>query len=114
MGWLDRAVERGVKAGFDRFFKSGEFDKLVDDVVREELRKPKYAWFWFVKHMQARLLEVDRSLSAKRSFQIAKQAYREFLKDEKIEFGDPRYDWTRHGARELIHAYEIDHWESRP
>lgn len=112
MGWLDRAIGRGVKKGVEQavaeFAKRGKLDAIVLEV----LKQPRNKWFWFVKAMQARVMEVDKTLTGKRAWQIAAAAYREYLKDEKIAFGDPRYDWSRSGARDVIQAYEIDHWDA--
>jgi hypothetical protein len=45
---------------------------------------------------------------------MARDVYRQHLRDEKIEFGDPRFGWAANDARDLAQAYEIDHWEKRP
>lgn len=42
---------------------------------------------------------------------LASSAYREFLKSEKIIFGDPGYDWSGSSAREIADEFEADHWE---
>ena len=67
--------------------------------------------FRFLKWMQWEMQRVDPSLSAERSFAIAKETLRTNLADDKCEFGDPRFAWDEGGAIDLIHAYEIDHWE---
>lgn len=67
--------------------------------------------FRFIKWTQQRLQEADPRLPDKRAFFMAKECIREHLKDEQIEFGDPRFAWDREGARELVEAYQIDHWE---
>jgi hypothetical protein len=36
---------------------------------------------------------------------LPRDIYREFLADEKIEFGDPRYDWTYGGAGDIARNY---------
>lgn len=116
MGWfwdsIDRAIHRGARRGVekavDAFIASGELDRII----REMLAEPKFAWFWFIKEMQWRMMEVDKTLSGKRAWQLAIAAYRQHLEDEEIEFGDPRFSWDRDGARELIEAYEIEHWDA--
>lgn len=105
---IDRGVKKGVKQAVDNLITSGALDKAILDV----LAKPKFKWFWFVKHMQKRMMEIDKTLTGKRAYGIALNTYRDFLNEEKIEFGDPAYDWSEDAARDLIQAYEIDHWES--
>lgn len=95
--WLDDAVKRAI-----------------GEAVRNRLADPEFAFFHFIKHMQARLLRQDASLSSKASFAIAANTYHAFLADEKIEFGDPRFDWSKAGAETLIYEYEIANWEPRP
>lgn len=109
---IDRGVEKGVKQAIEEFTSGPKFAATLDRIVREQLAKPEYKWFWFVKHMQARLLEVDPTMGGKRAWQLAASTYREFLRSEKIEFGDPQYAWDRDGARDVIQEMEIDHWES--
>lgn len=112
-GWLKPSIDSGVKKGIDNYLEGPRFKSLLINIIDQELKKPKYAWFWFVKHMQARMMQVDKTLDGKRAWELALNAYREHLKDEKIQYGDDRYDWSKDGAYELIQAYEIDHWESR-
>lgn len=93
--------------------KSDWFADQVERVVREEFQKPEYAWFRFIKHIQGKLMKADPALDGKRAFEIARNVYNTHLRDEKIEFGDPRFGWTAADAHELAQAYEIDHWEPR-
>lgn len=81
----------------------------VQKIVAEYYRKSPR--FRFIKYMQAEMLRVDPTMSAKLSFGTARNTLNEHLIDERIEFGDERYAWDRGGAVDLIHAYEIDHWE---
>lgn len=108
-GWLKPSIDRGVKQGVERAIK--EYD--WGGAIRKVLAGPEYRWFWFVKAMQGRMMDVDPSMDGKLAFDVAMRAYRDFLKEEKIEFGHPDYDWSAAGARDLIEAMEIDHWESR-
>ena len=86
-------------------------NQLVADIFAEEVKKPEYACFRFVKMIQWHLKLADPTLPDKRTFEMAMGVWREFVRDEKVKFGDPRYDWTSAGARDLAQAYEIDHWE---
>lgn len=116
MFWLfDSAIKRGAEKGVDDFLASDRFKEMIGDVVkkiwREELAKPENAWFLFVKRIQNCLTEACPSLDDKASFDMARRVYFQHLRDEKIEYGDPRFDWSADGARDLALAYEIDHWE---
>lgn len=112
--FLKRAVDRGVKAGVEQavanFAKPGGG---LDKAILDALKAPKFKWFWFVKAMQARMLAVDPTMGNKKAYAVALNAYRDFLHEEKIEFGHPDYDWSDDGARDLIDDYEIDHWEAK-
>lgn len=85
---------------------------LVQSIFDEEVAKPEYAAFRFVKQIQAELQRVDKSLHDITAFKLAGGVYRQCLQDEKIAFGDPAYSWDAAAARDLAHAYEIDHWEA--
>lgn len=82
--------------------------ELVDDLWQNE---PRYR---FIKWMQWEMQRVDPNMSNERSFEVAKQTLILNLEDEKVDFGHPDYCWDEGGAKDLIHAYEIDHWESAP
>lgn len=119
MFWsFNNAVKRGVEQGVDSFLASDRFKTIVREttkrVWREELAKPENAWFLFVKRIQNALLAANPALTDEQSFVMARDVYRQHLRDEKIEFGDPRFGWTATDARDLAQAYEIDHWEKRP
>jgi hypothetical protein len=45
-------------------------------------------------------------VETKRLMQMAADTFRDFLADEKIDFGDPRYDWSDSGAQDIVHGYE--------
>lgn len=112
-GWFDwRAIDKRIERSVDEFLAGPKFAAIMDKAVLETLAKPEFDGFWFVKHMQARMMEVDKTLTGRRAWTIAATAYREYLSSKKIEFGDPQYAWDRVGARDVIQAMEIDHWES--
>lgn len=119
MFWpFDSAIRRGVKKGVDDFLASDRFKAMIRDAAKkvwlEELAKPENAWLVFVKRIQNCLLKADPSLTGKRSFDMALGVYRQHLRDENIKYGDPRFDWSADGARDLAQAYEIDYWEPTP
>lgn len=106
---IDRGVEHGVRQAMDQFTAPGG---KLDEMILAELKKPENRWFWFVKAMQAKMMTVDPAMDGKLAYDVAVSTLRDFLRDEKIKFGDPDYDWSDAGARDLIQAMEIDHWES--
>jgi hypothetical protein len=50
-----------------------------------------------VAHMKAASAEV--------ALPVAATIMSEFLEQERIEFGDPKYDWTEAGAKTLAKEY---------
>jgi hypothetical protein len=68
----------------------------------------------FVKWIQNEFQRVDATLSDRDAFNLAAQALRSHLEDEKVPFGHPDYAWDRDGAIAVAWAYEIDHWETKP
>lgn len=104
---IDQGVEQGVEKAINAYFESPQFDGLVADL----LRQPKYKPFWFMKHMQARMLREDPAMDVSKAFKTAQRTYWLFLDDEKTHFGDPRFDWSKAGAETLIEEYEIADWE---
>ncbi len=93
------ALEPLIKSAVEKVFKTA-----LDDLYENSPR------FRFVKWMQAELERVGKDMTHQQSFKMARDTLFEFLKDEKIEFGDSNFAWDRSAAIELIQAYEIDHW----
>lgn len=108
-GLAKRAAEKSV----DDFLASDDFKKAIRDrtaeIVREELKK--YPHFTFIKHTQRKLQSADPKMTDEKGFKLAKQVLQTHLRDEGIEYGDPRFGWAKADAYELAQAYEIDHWE---
>ena len=113
MTWLSRLIDRGVKRGVetgvqqavDSFIASGKLDKIIDEAIAAS------PFMQFVLAMKNEMLRVDPKMSGKAAWDTAMRVYRDFLNDEKTKFGDPAFDWSKGGAVDLIHSYEIDHWE---
>lgn len=105
MGWLDRSIKQTVDKAIAEVLP-----RHIDDAVdRAITNSPKIQ---FVKAMQMQMLGCDPKMGVREAWDVAVEALRNFLADEEIEFGDPRYDWSRDGAVTLIHEYEIHHWET--
>lgn len=112
MSLLDLFIKRKVKDTCERVIAEelpGIMNRVVQDVLRETWKTDPL--FRFIKWGQWELERADPTLDGKTSFEMAKDALRQHLKDEKIEFGDPRFAWDDEGARAVIHEYHIDHWE---
>ncbi len=68
--------------------------------------------FAFVKAMQQKLLSACPKMSPPTAWKMALNNLREYLAEEEIAFGDPRFDWTKQGAIDLITAREIEYWDN--
>ncbi|MCJ2128203.1 hypothetical protein [Methylobacterium sp. E-045] len=60
----------------------------------------------------AREIAAAGRLTARRSLQLAAEAYRAFVEGNGIEFGDEAYAWDEDAARLIAREYEINHWEA--
>lgn len=110
MGWADPLIKRTVERSVEAYFASDKFDDLMSRAIMDALRKnPRIK---FVKTMQMQMLGCDPKMDPREAWDAAVEALRNFLADEEISFGDPRYDWSRGGAVTIIHEYEIHHWET--
>lgn len=72
---------------------------------------PRYL---FVKDMQRHLIKCDPTMRPPIAWNIAARNLREFLADEGVSFGDPRFDWSPEGAIDLITSREIEYWDEAP
>lgn len=115
MFWLfDSAIRRGAEKGVDDFIASDRFKEIMREkvlaVVQDELAKVPH---WkFLKQIQSKLQHCDQKMTDEEGFHMAKHILQQHLRGERIEFGDPRFGWTRQDAYDLAQAYEIDHWEA--
>lgn len=107
MGLLDwtirRSVEKAVQETIDQ-----KLTEAINDAVDNNPR------IKFVKAMQMQMLGCDPKMDPREAWNAAVEALKLFCEEEGCKFGDPRFDWTRAGAVDLIHEYEIHHWESAP
>lgn len=60
----------------------------------------------FIVQMILALARRYPTLTTAKAMDLAAVSYREFMASEKIEYGDPRYDWTAAGAADLIAAVD--------
>lgn len=112
MALFDFLIKRAAENAVDEFFQSEKFDALLRNSIDEVLRKNPV--IRFVKAMQMEMIRIDPKMDMRAAWDVARGTLKDFIHDEKIEFGDWRYDWSSAGAISLIHTMEIDHWETAP
>lgn len=98
---IRRTVDKAVRETIDK-----KLDDAIDRAIRANPR------FQFVKTMQLQMLGCDPQMDPRKAWNIAVDNLNIFLADEGIQFGDPRYDWSRDAAVTLIHKQEMHYWES--
>lgn len=109
LGWLiGRTVKRAVHDTIEQHLRSDAFRNLVLTEFRAAMPH-----FDFVKQIQERLQEADPTMSDKRAYGHAELLFNEWCRDEQCKFGDPRFDWSREGARAVADE-DIAHWETAP
>lgn len=120
MGIIDRIVKNEVDAVIKREMGGmlkREIEKamlnIAEDAVRGVVQR---MWdtnphFRFIKWGQYELQRVDPTLTDEKAFYLSRDTINEHLADEKIKFGDDGYSWDEDGAKEIMQAYQIDHWE---
>lgn len=108
---FDRAIEQGVQRAANDYLASPKFaaqvDGVIDRILADLAKEPR---FIFIKHMARRYLERSPKLTTGQAWDHARDWLNDFLRGEKAEFGDPRYDWSREGARVLADE-DIQYWE---
>lgn len=98
---LESAMRSGIEAGLKK-----SAPRLVDTVFDALWNHP---WYPFIAGAQCRLIEAG--MKPKAAWELGRKVLIEYVRDEKVEFGDPRYDWGPQGGREVIQDCEIDHWD---
>jgi hypothetical protein len=110
MAWLDRIIHRSVKNSVDKAVASKSFYEKLDKLIIEELTRNHR--FQFVKAMQVELVKHAPTMSNRESWDLAKTTLIRFLRAEKCEFGDPRFDWSKQGAITMMHECELQYWDA--
>lgn len=101
---ISGAIEKGIADAFDR-----NGGRLVNIVLDSLWRHPAYP---AIVGGQLRLMETG--MAAREAWDMSRECLAAFLQVEKIEVGDPRFDWSPDAGRVLVEEFEIDHWESKP
>ena len=80
---------------------------IVDTVMRALFNHKAYA---LIAGGQLRLMQAG--IKPVKAWNMSRDCLAEFMKDEKVEFGDPRYAWDAEDGRVLVEEFEIQHWEA--
>lgn len=117
MNWFDKAVKRGIDKAIEEVAApSGIIEATIYDVLRDiALRNERFLGqrspAQFVWDMAFHMMRTDRTMRAPEAQARALAALGDFLRDEKIRFGDPAYAWDQHAAETLARELETAHWE---
>jgi hypothetical protein len=106
-----KVIDRIIRRTVDRAVKETIGQKITEAVDRAIESNPRIQ---FIKTMQMQMLSCDPKMDPREAWRAAVEALKSFCEDERCEFGDPRFDWSRDGAVTVIHEYEIHHWEPAP
>lgn len=101
---FDQAILAGVRAGADQ-----AAPKLVDVCLDALWSHP---WFPLIAGGQARLMEAG--VKPREAWALSRKVLLQWVKDEKITFGDPGYGWDATAGRLIIEECELEYWETRP
>ncbi len=122
MGWFDRAVKSGVDQAIAKASAPGgliqtRVGEIMDEVMRERAVKDQrvkgnLTATSFVWQAAFHLLRTDPHMKVTVARDRAAEAIREFLRDEKIKFGNKQYAWDQEAAETIAREYETDHWEA--
>ncbi len=111
---VDRALEDAAKPGG---LIETRMNEIIDDVLRKAARDNKkvagkLTATAFVWQVAFEFMRTDRSMEPMNAKALAVSTVRDFLRDDKIKFGDPAYAWDQDAAITLAREREIDHWEA--
>jgi hypothetical protein len=114
---FSRAVAAGVEQALqDAQRPGGLFDQAINDVLVQEAKKnaPVVGPLNLVQFVWQMAFEFIRAgdLKADDASKMAIDTLKEFLRAEKIRFGDPGYAWDQSAAVILARECAIDYWEA--
>lgn len=130
MSWFRRAINKGadqaVSETLTEAFKPGGWGDLklreivnvrMDEIIRKMAYNNEHAEGQlnptpFVWQCAFEFMRTDRSMKFQAAKALAISTVRQYLRDEKIKFGDTNYDWSWEGAKIIAREYETDHWET--
>lgn len=86
------------------------FEKMAIDQIRKT-DGPNLTEIGFTLQFAVCLYDAAGDMPWLQAKERASLALKEFYKSENILFGDPEYDWSSSGARQLAHDLEISYWD---
>lgn len=112
---LGRQIAQTVVEAAEELVRAGAFDDSITDVVVTTIRSAPDEGLTetgFILKMTVEVMAKSvPSLKFASAKKIAIRGYRDFLRENSVKFGDPGWDWSGAGAREIAHEYEIAYWE---
>lgn len=66
-------------------------------------------WYPFIVGGQIRLMETG--MAPAKAWELSRKTCHAFVREQKISFGDPAFDWSAAGGRTVVEDWEIEHWE---
>lgn len=105
---LSDALKDGVNSGLEKGLGKG-IDGLVQTVLNSLWKNPAYPVI-----AGGQCLLIEHGIDPAKAWGMSRECLISFLKDERIEFGNPDYGWSPDDGRALVQSYEIDHWEGKP
>lgn len=106
MGLFRKAINDGVSEGVSSAMK-GAVPNIVDSVLEALWKSPYYS---VIAGGQLRLIEAG--VAPQEAWKISCECLAQFLRGEKIKFGDDRYDWSFRAGITLVEEYEIEYWDA--
>lgn len=114
---IGRGIAEGLAQGLEEAAQpGGAFDKAIDKAMREvaderrelagNLRPSPFVW-----QMAFEFMRTDRSMTFAEAQDLAVDTLKDFLRDEKIKFGNPGYGWDQSCAITLARECQTDYWE---
>jgi len=114
---MSSLVAKAVEQAAADLVRSGAFDEAIFKIVADTVRRGRDAGLsetGFVMKMAVEIMDLSRpTIPFRAARRMAGAAYSEFLRENKIQFGEPGWDWSGASARLVVHEYETDHWDAR-
>ena len=114
---LGPSIGRGIASALDEASQpGGAFDQAIDRAVRG-MAENRTAYVGdltptgFVWQVAFEFLRTDKTMPASAARDLAVETLSDFLRDEKIKFGDAAYAWDQSAARTIARECEIEYWD---
>lgn len=103
---LKSAIDAGLQQGIAKSLNKA-VPSIVDRCLTalwENVRYPVLAG--------AQVRFIQAGLPPAEAWKMAVRTLEAFLRSEKIDFGNPAYDWSPDAGRVIAEEMEIEHWDS--